>query len=156
SSARASRRLVSPLMAETTTTISSPPACADATLSATALMRSTLPTEVPPYFSTIIATCDYPVTSPERARIKPVFGSQVKISRLLDARGQPLSAVVQSVVHGTGAGAPALGHVGATAALAVEHRRELANEVSGVHARHFAGGAGDEHDLAVADAAEQD
>jgi hypothetical protein len=53
SSARASSRLVSPLIADTTTTMSSPRARAAATLSATALIRSTVPTEVPPYFSTI-------------------------------------------------------------------------------------------------------
>ncbi|MNZ92180.1 hypothetical protein D3C78_1111950 [compost metagenome] len=49
------RRLVSPLMADTTTTMSCPASRNFFTLSATCPMRSTLPTEVPPNFCTINA-----------------------------------------------------------------------------------------------------
>ena len=52
--ARASlmRLSVTPDMAETTTTILSPARTCSATRAATALMRSGLPTDVPPYFWT--------------------------------------------------------------------------------------------------------
>src|SRR5690606_6394532 len=53
--ARPIRRLVSPLMAETTTTTWLPCCWNLATLAATASIRSTVPTEVPPYFWTISA-----------------------------------------------------------------------------------------------------
>src|SRR5436190_23051298 len=49
------RLSVTPLIAETTTTIWSPPARYFATRAATFLIRSVLPTEVPPYFCTINA-----------------------------------------------------------------------------------------------------
>src|SRR5690606_9033978 len=51
--ARPSKRSVSPDIAETTTTIWWPSACQRATRSATAPMRSTSPTEVPPNFWTM-------------------------------------------------------------------------------------------------------
>ena len=57
SCANATRRLVSPLMADTTTTTSCPSARARAMRLATFLMRSGLPTEVPPYFCTNKAIC---------------------------------------------------------------------------------------------------
>src|SRR5690606_26801959 len=53
--ARPIRRLVSPLMADTTTTTWLPCCWNLATLAATASIRSTVPTEVPPYFWTISA-----------------------------------------------------------------------------------------------------
>ena len=49
-------RLVSPDMAETTTTTSLPARCVASARRATFLMRSTSPTEVPPYFWTMRAT----------------------------------------------------------------------------------------------------
>ena len=49
------RRSVSPDMADTTTTTSSPAALARCTRAATAAMRSGLPIDVPPYFCTIRA-----------------------------------------------------------------------------------------------------
>src|SRR5690606_11445890 len=53
SRARPSRRLVSPAMAEGTTTTWRPARCHLATRSATLRMRSTEPIEVPPYFWTM-------------------------------------------------------------------------------------------------------
>src|SRR2546423_1587946 len=53
--ARAMSLLVSPLIAETTTTSWWPPALKAAILPATALIRSGVPTEVPPNFCTISA-----------------------------------------------------------------------------------------------------
>ena len=55
SCASATKRLVSPLMADTTTTTSCPSSRARFTRLATFLMRSGEPTDVPPYFCTIKA-----------------------------------------------------------------------------------------------------
>jgi hypothetical protein len=67
-SASLNSRLVSPAIAETTTIRSSPLARARATRSATALIRSIEPTEVPPYFWTIRVTGLLNIT-PERGVI---------------------------------------------------------------------------------------
>src|SRR5262249_49357920 len=58
--ARASKRLVSPLIADTTTTSRWPSRWKRAIRRATFLIRSTLPTEVPPYFWTISAMLRIP------------------------------------------------------------------------------------------------
>jgi hypothetical protein len=54
--ASSSSRFVSPAIAETTTMTSLPAARVAAARRATALMRSALPTDVPPYFCTVKAT----------------------------------------------------------------------------------------------------
>src|SRR5258708_7342006 len=62
------RLSVTPLIAETTTTMRSPLVWYLATRAATCLMRSVLPTEVPPYFCTIKAITSFKTFDPEHDR----------------------------------------------------------------------------------------
>src|SRR5690554_5480677 len=155
SRARPIKRLVSPLMADTTMTRSWPSALHALIFSATWAMRSTLPTEVPPNFWTISAICR---TNPHAVIGCPICcvrpqGRPLKFLLLC----HPLGRAVQRCVQGGNVGATTLRHVRATAALAADGLGSLANQIAGLDPTgQVTGDTGYQHHLAIQLATEQD
>src|SRR5690554_43260 len=153
--ASAISRLVSPLMAETTITSSCPSALNFLIFSATWVMRSTLPTEVPPNFWTISAIC---CTNPHAVIGCPIccVRPQGRPLKSLLLR-HPVGRAVQRCVQGGNVGATTLRHVRATAALAADGLGSLANQIAGLDpAGQVAGDTGHQDHLAIQLATEQD
>src|SRR5439155_23262558 len=79
-----SRRLVSPAMAETTTTTSCPSLRAEIALRATLRMRSASPTEVPPYFCTMSMAPEHIVDEPRVGKGIAAGGPKGAMGALLE------------------------------------------------------------------------
>src|SRR5450830_172490 len=157
------RRLVSPLMADSTTTRSSPASRNFLTLSATCSILSTEPTEVPPNFCTIKAISKppqpvkgRPINQSSSNRASPGLDHGLIHSALntcLDKRhGQG-----QGRVQGTGINTTALCHVRTTTALPAHCRSGLFHQITGFElASQVFGYTGNQNDLILMDTAEQD
>src|SRR5690606_8054928 len=158
SRARPSRRSVSPLMAETTTTTWCPWRRVAMTRSATALIRSMEPTEVPPYFWTMRAMTALAV---ENGREFYPIGvrSCIRTCRkaCADARSggaellpDPGGDAGEGLVEPGRVGAARLGHVGTAAALASHLPGDEVHQLAGLDAvGAVAGDPGHEADLGI-------
>ena len=115
---RLSSRSVSPAIAETTTTTRSPAATKRAMRSATALMRSISPTDVPPYFCTS--------KRPTDANLQALGGGALAnpVRHRIERRGEPLRLVA----------AAGASHVCFAAALGADLRTDEADNLAGVDA----------------------
>src|SRR6188768_1205640 len=141
--ARSTRRSVESPMAETTTAMRSPRARTAATFSATRWMSSTEPTEVPPYFWTIvrISRGAYRLLSGDRLKSVPTrLRAELGAHEGFDAlqRRRQCRRVI----------AAGLREVRTSTALSSDLARHAANEFAGLHlAGLVSGDAGHQSDL---------
>ena len=108
--------------------------------SPTASIRSTEPTEVPPYFCTISAISS--LVYGEKSRIKHVLTNHIKAKKphegfittacsLNQLFSHPARQIRKCWFQGGDIDAPTLGHIGPTPTLTTNTTRKLSHEITG-------------------------